>query len=162
MSQAPFDSRQLRNALGQFATGIAVVTAMGADGKPLGLTVNSFAAVSLEPPLVLWCLDNRSASLDAFRQASHHAINILSAGQLELSNLFASRAEDRFGAIDWQAGLGGAPLLPDCCARFEVANETQHAGGDHTIFIGRVERLEVAGDRAPLLYHASGYRYLAA
>jgi flavin reductase (DIM6/NTAB) family NADH-FMN oxidoreductase RutF len=162
MSQAPFDTRQLRNALGQFATGIAIVTAIDPDGRPIGLTVNSFSAVSLEPALVLWCLDNRSVNLDAFRQASHHAINILSAGQLELSNLFASRAEDRFAAIDWQPGLGGAPVLPGCCARFEVANETQQLAGDHTLFIGRVERLESAQELSPLLYHGSGYRTLAA
>ena len=80
-------SRSLRNALGCFATGVTIVTAIDPDGHPIGLTVNSFSAVSLNPPLVLWCLDNTSHNLAAFRHASHHAINVLAAGQLDLSNL---------------------------------------------------------------------------
>ena len=162
MTQAKTDSRALRNALGRFATGIAIVTAIDPDGQPIGLTVNSFSAVSLDPALVLWCLDNGSHSLEAFRRASHHAINILSVDQLDLSNRFATWPVDRFAGLGWQAGLGGAPLFTNCCATFEVANETVHAGGDHTIFIGRVERFVDAPDLAPLLFHAGRYRELAA
>ena len=161
MSQNPNDSRALRNALGRFATGIAVVTAIDPDGHPIGLTVNSFSAVSLTPPLVLWCLDNNSHNLEAFRRASHHAITILAADQQELSNRFATRPTDRFAGLPWQPGLGGAPLLPGACASFEVANETTHLAGDHTIFIGRVERFTESTDRAPLLYFGGGYRHLA-
>lgn len=160
MTQQPTDTRALRNALGRFATGIAVVTAIDPDGHPVGLTVNSFSAVSLQPALVLWCLDNGSHNLEAFRKASHHAINILSAGQQDMSNRFATWPTDRFAGLPWQAGAGGAPLLPDCCARFEVANEAAHAGGDHTIFIGRVEKFSEAPDLAPLLFHAGQYRWL--
>ena len=162
MSQNPNDNRALRNALGRFATGIAVVTAIDPDGHPIGLTVNSFSAVSLNPPLVLWCLDNGSHNLEAFRRASHHAITILAADQQDLSNRFATWPTDRFAGLPWQPGLGGAPLLPGACASFEVANETAHLAGDHTIFIGRVERFTEAPDRAPLLYFGGGYRHLAA
>ena len=162
MSQNPNDSRALRNALGRFATGIAVVTAIDPDGHPIGLTVNSFSAVSLTPPLVLWCLDNNSHNLEAFRRASHHAITILAADQQELSNRFATWPTDRFAGLPWQPGLGGAPLLPGACASFEVVNKTTHLAGDHTIFIGRVERFTESTDSAPLLYFGGGYRHLAA
>lgn len=161
MTQVPHDTRALRNALGRFATGVAIVTALDADGKPIGLTVNSFSAVSLEPALVLWCLDNNSHSLEAFRRASHHVINILSAQQMDLSNRFATWPADRFVGLPWQPGTGGAPVFPGCCAVFEVANDTAHAGGDHTIFIGRVERFSETPDLAPLLFHAGRYRELA-
>ncbi|MCA1938417.1 MAG: flavin reductase family protein, partial [Dechloromonas sp.] len=90
MTQPQTDTRALRNALGRFATGIAIVTAIDPDGHPIGLTVNSFSAVSLQPALVLWCLDNGSHNLEAFRKASYHAINILSAEQQDLSNRFAT------------------------------------------------------------------------
>jgi len=155
------DSRALRNALGRFATGIAIVTAIDPDGHPIGLTVNSFSAVSLEPALVLWCLDNSSHNLEAFRRASHHAVNILAVDQQDLSNRFATWPTDRFAGLPWQGGAGGAPLFPGCCACFEVANETAHLAGDHTVFIGRVERFSDTPDLAPLLFHAGQYRHLS-
>ncbi len=161
MTTVQTDTRALRNALGRFATGVAIVTALDPDGHPIGLTVNSFSAVSLEPALVLWCLDNRSHSVAAFNQASHHVINILAADQEDLSNRFATWPTDRFAGLPWQAGAGGAPVFPGCCATFEVANETRHAGGDHTIYIGRVERFTEAPALAPLLFHAGQYRKLA-
>lgn len=157
MIPVPPDTRALRNALGRFATGVAIVTAIDPDGHPVGLTVNSFSALSLTPPLVLWCLDNVSSNIEAFRRASHHAINILSASQQDLSNRFATWPADRFAGLPWHPGLGGAPLFPDCCASFEVANETTHAGGDHTIFVGRVERFGETADLEPLLFHAGQY-----
>ena len=161
MTQPQTDTRALRNALGRFATGIAIVTAIDPDGHPIGLTVNSFSAVSLQPALVLWCLDNGSHNLEAFRKASHHAINILSADQQDLSNRFATWPADRFVGLPWQPGAGGAPVFPDCCATFEVANETAHAGGDHLIFVGRVDKFSEAPALAPLLFHAGQYRKLA-
>lgn len=160
MTQAKTDSRALRNALGRFATGVAIVTAIDPDGQPIGLTVNSFSAVSLDPALVLWCLDNGSHSLEAFRRASHHAINILSVDQRDLSNRFATWPADRFAGLGWQAGINGVPVFPGCCAIFEVANETAHEGGDHTIFIGRVEKFAETPALAPLLFHAGTYRTL--
>lgn len=160
MTQAQTDSRDLRNALGRFATGIAVVTAIDPDGNPIGLTVNSFSAVSLEPALVLWCLDNSSHNLNAFRSASHHAINILSLEQQDLSNRFATWPADRFAGLHWQRGMGDAPVFPACCATFEVVNQTQHDAGDHTIFVGRVERFAETLDLDPLLFYAGQYRAL--
>ncbi|MCE1181027.1 MAG: flavin reductase family protein [Rhodocyclales bacterium] len=157
MTTAQTDTRALRNALGRFATGVAIVTAIDPDGQPIGLTVNSFSAVSLDPALVLWCLDNGSHSLEAFRRASHHAINILAAEQMDLSNRFATWPVDRFAGLPWQAGLGGAPVFPGCCAVFEVANQSQVAGGDHTVFIGQVERYTDNPAPAPLLFHAGQY-----
>ena len=161
MTQPQNDSRALRNALGRFATGVTIVTAIDPDGHPIGLTVNSFSAVSLEPALVLWCLDNNSHNLAAFRQASHHAINILAADQQDLSNRFATWPTDRFAGLPWQAGAGGAPVFPGCCATFEMANVSEHAAGDHTIFVGRVERFNEAANLAPLLFHAGRYAALA-
>lgn len=161
MSQPQTDSRTLRNALGQFATGVAIVTAIDPDGQPVGLTVNSFSAVSLEPALVLWCLDKASHNLAAFRQASHHAINILAADQRDLSNRFATWPIDRFAGLPWQAGAGGAPLLSGCCATFEVANEMQHEAGDHLIFVGRIERFSEIAGGSPLLFHNGQYRKIA-
>ncbi len=161
MTQQPTDTRLLRSALGRFATGVSIVTAIDADGHPVGLTVNSFSAVSLDPALVLWCLDNNSNNLAAFRGASHHAINILSVDQEELSNRFATWPIDRFAGLHWQPGVGGAPLFDGCCASFEVANETMHVAGDHTIFISRVERFKETPGVAPLLFHAGKYARLA-
>lgn len=160
MTQPQHDSRALRNALGRFATGVAIVTAIDPDGHPIGLTVNSFAAVSLEPALVLWSLDNKSHNLAAFQKASHHVINILSAAQQDLSNRFATWPADRFAGLPWQPGAGGAPVFPHCCATFEVANETALLAGDHTVFIGRVERFAETPDLAPLLFHAGRYAAL--
>jgi flavin reductase (DIM6/NTAB) family NADH-FMN oxidoreductase RutF len=117
--------------------------------------------VSLNPPLVLWCLDNASHNLEAFRRASHHAINVLAARQVDLSNRFATWPVDRFAGLHWRAGAGGAPLLADCYASFEVINESCQAGGDHSIFIGRVVNFSETPDLAPLLFHAGQYCLLA-
>jgi flavin reductase (DIM6/NTAB) family NADH-FMN oxidoreductase RutF len=161
MSQQESDTRALRNALGRFATGVTIVTAVDPDGNPIGLTVNSFSAVSLNPPLVLWCLDNNSHNFEAFRRASHHAINVLADDQMNLSNRFATWPADRFAGLAWQAGEGGAPLLPGACATFEVLNDTQHLAGDHIVFIGRVNRFSENMARQPLLFYAGQYQKLA-
>jgi flavin reductase (DIM6/NTAB) family NADH-FMN oxidoreductase RutF len=161
MTQPQHDSRALRKALGRYATGVTIVTAIDLDGHPIGLTVNSFSAVSLDPALVLWCLDNKSHNLAAFRAASHHAINILAANQEDLSNRFATWPADRFVGLAWQPGVGGAPLFSGCCASFEVANVAEHAAGDHIIFVGRVERFSETTDLAPLLFYAGQYRSLS-
>jgi flavin reductase (DIM6/NTAB) family NADH-FMN oxidoreductase RutF len=155
--QTSFDSREFRNALGSFATGVAVVTALDSNGNPLGLTINSFNSVSLEPPLVLWSLACSSPNLDAFVASSHYAINILAADQENLSNQFASRLPDKFKGIRWNAGLGGAPVLASACASFEVRNSVRHTGGDHLIFVGEVERFGRDDARAPLLYYRGHY-----
>jgi len=161
MTSSPNDSRLLRNAFGRFATGVAVATAIDPDGQPIGLTINSFSAVSLNPPLVLWCLDNTSHNLEAFRRASHHAISILATGQADVSTRFATWPVDRFVGLPWRPGAGGAPLLEGCCASFEVANEAAHLAGDHTIFVGRVEEFSETAGLAPLIFHSGQYRRLS-
>ncbi len=151
--------RALRNALGAFATGVTVVTALDASGRAIGLTVNSFNSVSLEPPLIVWSLSLASPNLAAFRECSHYAINVLALDQAWLSQRFASREADKFSGLDWKAGLGGAPLLRGCCASFECANEARHAGGDHLVFIGRVER-HGHHPKEPLVFQGGRYRAL--
>ncbi len=157
--ETPAGQRALRDALGAFATGVTVVTALDVDGSPIGLTVNSFNSVSLEPPLVVWSLALASSSLAAFRASSHYAINVLALDQAWLSQRFASRQKDKFAGLEIEPGLGGAPLLRGCCACFECANETQHAGGDHLVFIGRVERFSHFA-KEPLVYQGGRYRAL--
>lgn len=160
MSNPDRDSRAFRDALGLFATGITVVTTRGPGGEAVGLTVNSFNSVSLEPPLVLWSLMLGSPSEEAFRACSHYAIHVLADGQQALSAKFSGSREQRFAGLATADGLGGAPLIEGCLARFECRNAIQYAGGDHLIFVGRVERFErSAGD--PLLYFGGGYRAIS-
>lgn len=156
-----FDCRAFRDTLGCFATGVAVLTARSARGEAVGVTISSFNAVSLDPPLVLWSLSDSSPSLATFRQASHFAVNVLAASQQALSDRFAARAPDRFSGLTVRDGLGGAPLLDGCCAWFECHNEVQHAGGDHLIFIGRVQRHARGEEQLPLIFHGGRYRELA-
>lgn len=155
------DCRSFRDALGSFATGIAVVTTTTPEGEQLGLTINSFNSVSLDPPLVLWSLDLNSPNLAAFRNASHYTINILAADQIAVSQHFATRQPDKFSNTAHCPGDIGAPLLHGCCAWFECVNETQYPGGDHLIFLGRVARFTHDPLRPPLLYHSGRYRLLA-
>ncbi|GAB1618133.1 p-hydroxyphenylacetate 3-hydroxylase reductase component [Pseudomonas sp. NGC7] len=151
-----FDSRAFRRALGNFATGVTVVTAAGASGRKVGVTANSFNSVSLEPALILWSIDKRSTSHEVFEEASHFAVNILAADQIELSNNFARPKDDRFAGIDYQQGAGGAPLLADCSARFQCEKFQQLDGGDHWILVGKVVAFDDFG-RSPLLYHQGAY-----
>ncbi len=153
------EHRALRDALGAFATGVTVVTALDPDGRAIGLTVNSFNTVSLDPPLVLWSLSLASPNIAAFRAASHFAVNVLAADQQAVSECFAQRNSDKFADIDWRAGRGGVPLLSGCCAVLECRNENQYAGGDHLIFIGRVETCS-RQNKPPLLFHGGRYRNL--
>lgn len=150
------DLRQFRHALGRFATGITVITTSTPDGKREGLTANSFGAVSLEPPLVLWSLRQDAMSLPSFRQGRYFAVNVLASHQRSLSNHFARPAPDKFEKVRWRPGLGDCPTLPDCLALFECRTERTIEAGDHVLFIGRVERFEWrAGD--PLVFSCGHY-----
>ncbi|HWV18478.1 MAG TPA: flavin reductase family protein [Rhodocyclaceae bacterium] len=146
----------LRQAFSSFATGVTVVTALDARGNPVGLTANSFSAVSLNPALVLWCISLTTPSFAAFRDCSHYAINVLSADQEEISNRFANPSPDKFAGLEWTPGLGGAPVLKGCIANFECGNGHQYPGGDHLIMVGAVGNYRVNMD-APLLFFASKY-----
>lgn len=154
-----FDTRDFRNALGNYATGITVITARGRDGKLAGLTANSFASVSLDPPLILWSLSLYSPSLTTFQECSHYAINVLACDQEPLARRFALSQTDKFAGLQFALGAGGAPILPGCCAWFECRNEARHSGGDHLIFVGQVERFSYH-DRMPLLFHGGRYATL--
>ncbi|WP_369856962.1 p-hydroxyphenylacetate 3-hydroxylase reductase component [Candidatus Thalassolituus haligoni] len=151
-----FDPKAFRRALGNFATGVTVITACTPNGVQTGVTANSFNSVSLDPALVLWSIMKTSASVDIFEQASHFAVNVLAADQINLSNHFARPSDDKFARIDYEKGLGNAPLLPDCAARFQCENYQRIDGGDHWILIGNVVAFDDIG-RAPLLYHGGAY-----
>lgn len=154
-----FDTRAFRTALGMFATGVTVITTRSEHGEYAGFTASSFNSVSLDPPLVLWSLSLYSPSLPVFQNCSHYAINVLAADQADLSQRFATQAIDRFAGVEFSPGVGGAPLLPGCCAWFECRNEVRHAGGDHIIFVGLVEKF-AHHDRAPLVFQGGRYRGL--
>jgi flavin reductase (DIM6/NTAB) family NADH-FMN oxidoreductase RutF/pimeloyl-ACP methyl ester carboxylesterase len=158
--RAGSDPRTLRDALGCFATGVTVVTTLDLDGKPIGLTANSFTSVSLDPPLLLVCLANNAGSLSAFRAASHFAVNVLHNGQQPVSGRFASKVEDRFAATDWEAWDSGVPIISSSLASFECARDAMYEAGDHVILVGRVNRVRFEPRRDPLLYFRGRYRRL--
>ncbi|NNU81655.1 flavin reductase family protein [Halovulum dunhuangense] len=145
------DPQEFRRALGCFPTGVAVVTTLDPDGRPVGLTVSSFNSVSLDPPLVLWSIALRASSLPSFQRNPHFAINVLAVGQSDLPGIFSSRVEDRFAGLDWQPGLHGIPVLPDSAASFECGVYNRCDGGDHEVILGRVLRF-AASDRTPLVF----------
>ncbi len=155
----PLSPRALRSALGRFATGVTIITCVDAQGERVGLTANSFNALSLDPPLVLWSLRRASPSLAAFELAGHFAVNVLAESQADLSRRFASAVPDKFAEGVWTAGLGGALLLAGAAAVFECERHAAHDGGDHRLFIGRVARLADLSV-APLVFHSGHYRML--
>ena len=149
----------LRAALGRFATGVTIITCVGPGGVPVGLTANSFSALSLDPPLVLWSLRQASASLAAFDAAPCFAVNVLAENQVALSRRFASAEADKFAEGVWGHGLGSAPVLTGCAAVFECEVASRQVAGDHVLFIGRVLRLADLSV-APLLFQGGHYRML--
>ncbi|WP_453968297.1 flavin reductase [Amorphus sp. MBR-141] len=135
------DGKALRRTLGQFATGVTVVTAAHPQtGEIVGMTANSFSSVSLDPPLVLWSIVREAKSLPVFLEATHFAINILSEQQLDHSNRFSRPGSEKFSGVSWRPGRGGAPVLAGTAAVFECARHAEHDGGDHIIMVGEVER----------------------
>ena len=145
----------LRDCLGKFATGVTVVTCQGAKG-PCGITANSFSSVSLEPPLVLWNIAKVSNSLQAYLEAEHFAVNVLSIAQIEISHHFAQSDHTRFNGIDYSVSEHGVPLLPGTVACFECRTHQVHDCGDHYIIIGEVERYRSASGE-PLLFYGGEY-----
>ncbi len=152
-----FSAREFRAALGMFATGVTIVTTRLEDGTPLGMTVNSFNSVSLDPPLVLWSLSRNASALAAFHGCSHYAVNVLGVAQQALAERFASRVQDRWGGVDNAPGAGGAPLLAGAVATFECVNRSRYEEGDHVIFVGEVLRCTHQPDAAPLLFHGGRF-----
>jgi flavin reductase (DIM6/NTAB) family NADH-FMN oxidoreductase RutF len=153
------DSSLFRRACSRFATGITVVTVIDAEGMPHGMTVNSFTAVSLDPPLVLICIDNRAAIQPLLLSAQAFAVNVLSEDQQQLSEKFSRPGEDRFGAVDWFPGDSGVPILPGVLAAYECSIVNLVDAGDHKVLIAEVRHLQCC-DGQPLLYYNSAYRVL--
>jgi flavin reductase (DIM6/NTAB) family NADH-FMN oxidoreductase RutF len=155
-----FDTAAFRQALGQFATGVTVITTRAPSGALIGITASSFNSVSLDPPLVLWSLATRSASLPVFRGNSHYVINVLAASQLELCKRFATVKGDRFEGVSHAAGQSGMPVLNDALAWFECHNRSRYEEGDHVIFVGEVERCGLhadLGSASPLVFHGGTF-----
>lgn len=155
-SPVPFSSREFRDALAAFATGITVICTREADGRSVGFTANSFNSVSLDPPLVLWSLALTGSHLAAFRATPVYAVNVLATDQVAIAQRFSQPHTDRFEGIAHRLSPGGAPLLDGCTAWFECAHYAQHHVGDHVLFIGRV--LDCARQPgAGLAYHHGQY-----
>lgn len=154
------DARKFRNALGCFATGVAVVTARIGESDPFGITVNSFSSVSLDPPLILWCLDKGSDTLAAFEQATHFTVNVLREDHREISSRLARKGDHNLDEIEIIERRSGAPALRDALAHFECETEARHDAGDHVIMVGRVLRFDYVEDGRPLIYHRGDYQFL--
>jgi len=156
------DTGAFRQLLGCFPTGVAVITTVNADGRPVGLTCNSFSSVSLEPPLVLFSLRKASKLVDTFRAAEGFAINILTQKQDGLSARFASsKVEDKFEGVAWNEGALGLPVLQDCLASFECTTFSCHEAGDHLVFIGEVRHMTAGAQEQALVFYKGSYRELA-
>lgn len=157
------DSRAFRQALGHFPTGVAIVTTRAADGRAIGLTINSFSSLSLDPPLILWSLVNHSPSLESFERCGHFAIHVISQGQVEAAMGFAnSKVQDKFALVSHKDSEEGVPLIDDCVATFVCENHRRHEGGDHTLFIGKVLRYLEKAEHEPAVFHRGRFTNLVA
>lgn len=155
------DPREFRNALGSFTTGVCVITATPEGGEPMGMTVNSFASVSLDPALVLWSIQNDSECFPVFENIEKYGINILSAEQMDTSNQYAKKGQHDLLADDVVIGDTGVPLIKGAITSFECESWARYDGGDHQILVAEVKAMRAA-DGEPLLFFAGGYRELAA
>lgn len=151
-----FDPKKFRRALGNFATGVTIITARAHDGTNVGVTASSFSSLSIDPPLILWSSMKETPSCKLFETASHFAVNILASDQMEMSNHFARQQDDKFAGYEWEAGIGGAPVFPNCAGRFQCESYDKLDGGDHWIFVGRVVSFDDYG-RSPLCFHQGSY-----
>lgn len=151
-----FDSRELRKALGAFTTGVTVVTTLDTAGKPHGVTANSFSSVSLDPPLILWSQALTSKSHPAFRDAERFVVNIMADDQVHVSNQFARSGDDKFVGIASTPGMGGVPIIDGSAAHLECTQVAAYPGGDHMVFLGRVEKIHRA-PRKPLAFGDGRY-----
>lgn len=158
-SKAAFDTRDFRRALGQFATGVTVVTTLAGDGRKVGMTVNSFSSVSLDPPLVLWSVARHAPSFQDFTTATHFGVNVLAAHQHHLCKQFATPSEDKFAGVKCVAGAC-VPVIEDTLAYFVCRVVQQYDGGDHVILLGQVEAYKHQAGEG-LVFHSGKYRVAA-
>lgn len=154
------DSREFRNAMGTFATGICIITANPEGHEPFGMTVNSFASVSLDPALILWSLQNNSECMPAFEKATKFAVNILASDQEALSNLYAKKGDHALAPEHFRIGKAGTPVMHGVVTSFECNMWARYPGGDHVILVGEVTEMETNINKQPLLFNAGKYRAL--
>jgi flavin reductase (DIM6/NTAB) family NADH-FMN oxidoreductase RutF len=157
MGDAALDTRALRHALGHYTTGVTVITTCTPEGGHTGVTVNSFTSVSLDPPLVLFCLSTRSSLLPLFEQASHFTVNVLATGQQAVSNRFAKPSANTWEGVKYRCGTHGCAALADAISVFECARRSIYPGGDHVIVVGEVLRFETVATPAPLAFYQGSY-----
>lgn len=155
-AQVDINPGRFRTVLGHFCTGVTVVTGHGPEG-PVGFACQSFAALSLEPPLVLFCPGKTSSAWPVIEAAGRFAVNVLSDDQREVSTVFGTRGADRFAAVGWTPAASGAPLLDGALTWIDCAVESVHDAGDHYIVVGRVTELGETGTDRPLLFYRGGY-----
>ena len=156
VTKQEFSAHEFRRALGNFATGVTIVTAVSPEGEKVGVTASSFNSLSMDPPLILWSSIKEARSCAIFESATHFAVNVLASDQMDMSNHFARQQEDKFSGVDWEAGIGGAPLFPNCAGRFQCEAYDKLDGGDHWIFVGKVVAFDDYG-RPPLCFHQGSY-----
>lgn len=156
----PLDNKKFREALGSFATGVCIVTIAPEQGVPIGMTINSFSSVSLEPPLVLWSIQNNSECFDTFNAVNKFAINILPLEHQGHSNLYARRGEHALEVSHYRLGCTGSPLLRDALTTFECRVWARYPGGDHQIIVGEVLEFATRPTGKPLLFYKGKYAQL--
>jgi flavin reductase (DIM6/NTAB) family NADH-FMN oxidoreductase RutF len=154
---ATLDVAELRRTLGSFATGVAVATTLDSEGMPKGFTANSFTSVSLNPPLVLVCVDKAASCYGAFASSNHFGINILCEHQQHVSQAFASKSADKFANMQWVSGVTGSPIFPDSAAWLDCELHDRIEAGDHLVIIGKVLGFGHSPARQPLGYHRGSY-----
>ena len=155
----PVNPDEFRAALSRFASGITVVTSIDSSGVPHGITVSAFCSVSLEPPLILVCVERTTGSHEALLTTGVFVVNILAAGQDNVSDTFSLTQIDKFECVQCRRGIGNVPILEDALVSLECRLHNSFEGGDHTIFVGEVENVTIR-DGAPLVYFHGGYRDL--
>ena len=156
------DAAGFREALGRFTSGVCVVTTTDSDGLPAGVTISAFASLSLDPPLVLFCIGKRSSNLDAWLEAPRFSVNVLSESQRALAELFASQAPDKFAGVAGSIGGNGCFRLDGALVTLECRRTGLHDEGDHYIVVGLVERVVPGSDGGPLIRYRAAYRHIAA
>lgn len=155
----PINHDDFRAALSRFASGVTVVTTKDNEDRFHGITVSAFCSVSLEPPMILVCIEKSTGSYKALEESSEFVVNILSSRQSDLSELFASQASNKFDRIEYRSGINGVPVLDGALVNLECKLTYSHDGGDHSIFVGSVENVSIR-DGDPLVYFHGNYRVL--
>ncbi len=152
------DPIEFRRAAGQFMTGVTIITTVDDEGRPFGLTANSFSSLSLDPPLIVFGLGRNSEAMPAFQDHNGYVVHVLAADQQELGMRFSTKGIDRFDGLHLEVGWGGLPVIPGALATFHCSLEYEYEGGDHVLLVGRVQRLELdVAERPALCYFRGRY-----